>query len=147
MISIEGNSNEAQKELNAIAARAGNNKKILGIMVEETIKDVAESFQNETDKKGKRWKEKKKPNGKKILENKGDLGKDAINPSNYHIKNDEIEIITTVSAESKDGENYLYGMAHNWGDGQDKRQFIGESEKLNKNIENRVCDWIGYGKS
>ena len=119
-------------------------KSILEIFKQETIKNVAERFDTETDLKGSRWKEKKKSNGKKILVDSGDLSKDVIDEKNFHIKGKSIEVITNVSGKSKKGEGFFYGYAHNWGEKvKDQRQFIGNSDKLNETIENRLIGWLG----
>jgi hypothetical protein len=141
-ISIKSDTTQALNLMNDLIKKSEASN-ILPIVKEEVKKDIIHHLDTQTNVDGSAMKPKKKSDGKRILEKSGDLYKGMQDDSNYKINGNDLEVISTVSAEDKKGKEFFYGYAHNWGEKvKDKRQYAGESKELDQKIEDRVVRYF-----
>ena len=146
-ITVTGNLGDLSKEIFSIKTKGENTFKVLGIIADEIRQDVIQNFRGEHNPYGQRWKEltsyTKKEKAKRgqrseILQADGYLIDEMSSKANYPISGNNLDVITKSQGDVEDGDNPFYGYKHNFGEGVSERKFVAYTDKINKNVEDRV---------
>lgn len=147
-ITVTGNLDDLTKEIFSIKTKGENTFKVLGIIADEIRQDVIQNFKGEHNPFSKAWtplalstKERKAKKGyrSEILQETGKLMDEMSSKGNYEINSNNLDVVTTSFKESKSGDNFFYGYLHNFGGSKvDERKFVAYTDKVNKNVEDRV---------